>query len=46
MMASQRLSGGRAVGAVFLPAAVVALLVCVFLTVLVILLASLIHGAR
>jgi hypothetical protein len=46
MMASQRLSGGRAVAAVLLPAAIVALLVCGLLTVIIVALASLINGAR
>jgi Yip1 domain len=46
MMASQRLSGGRAVAAVLLPAAIVALLVCGVLTVIIVALASLINGAR
>jgi hypothetical protein len=46
MMASQRLQGGRAVAAVLLPAAIVALLVCALLTVLIVALASLINGAR
>jgi hypothetical protein len=46
MMASQRLSGGRAVAAVLLPAAIVALLVCGLLTIVVVALASLINGAR
>jgi hypothetical protein len=46
MMASQRLSGGRAVAAVLLPAAIVALLICGLLTVFIVALASLINGAR
>jgi hypothetical protein len=46
MMASQRLSGGRAVAAVLLPAAIVALLVCGILTIIIVALATLINGAR
>ena len=46
MMASQRLSGGRAVAAVLLPAVIVALLVCALLTVIIIALASGINGTR
>jgi hypothetical protein len=46
MMASQRLSAGRAVAAVLLPAVIVALLICGLLTVFIIALASLINGAR
>jgi hypothetical protein len=46
MMASQRLSGGRAVAAVLLPAAIVTLLICGLLTVIVIALAGVINGTH
>src|SRR5690242_7543192 len=46
MMASQRLSGGRAVAAVLLPAVIVALLVCALFTVIIVAIAALINGAR
>jgi len=46
MMASQRLSGGRATAAVLLPAVIVALLVCALLTVFIVAIAALINGSR
>jgi hypothetical protein len=46
MMASQRLSGGRAVAAVFLPLVIVLLLACAFIFVIVALVAAALHGAR
>jgi hypothetical protein len=46
MMASQRLSGGRATAAVLLPAAIVLLLFCAFITFVIVALASVINGNR